>query len=112
MNLRLMHHIALVLLSGISLMSSATNAAIRSFAFDAQVKYAPLLNSLPNHTAIYHEWPPEKLRKTLPNYVSAALIESAGSNESGGSGGGETELPLIGPPIHVQAGDTISYRSP
>lgn len=86
-------------------MMSANTGAIRSFNFDAQVKYAPLLHSLPNHTAIYHEWPPEKLRKTLPNYISAALIEYDGSSSASYI---DDDLPMIGPPIHVQAGDILS----
>ena len=95
--------LSVTLLLMTSLMPS-TEAAFRSFDFDARVKYAPLLRSLPNQTAIYHKWPPKKLRKTLPNYISAALITSP---QAPGVDN-DNDLPLIGPPIHVQAGDVLS----
>ena len=79
--------------------------AIRPFNFDAQVKYAPLLHSLPNNTAIYHEWPPKKLRKTLPNYISTALVVTPDDDNDNHE---DDDLPLIGPPIHVQVGDILS----
>ena len=82
----------------------STSNTIRSFDFDAQVKYAPLLHSLPNNTAIYHEWPPKKLRKTLPNYISTALVVTPDDD----NGSNDNDLPLIGPPIHVQTGDILS----
>ena len=83
----------------------AATTTIRPFNFDAQVKYAPLLNSLPNNTAIYHEWPPKKLRKTLPNYISTALVVTPDDNDGSND---DNDLPLIGPPIHVQTGDILS----
>eukprot|EP00985_Skeletonema_marinoi_P020413 scaffold12139_cov119-Skeletonema_marinoi.AAC.1 len=86
------------------------DAAVRSFHFDARVKYIPLLRSLPNHTAIYHQWPPKQLRKTLPDYISAAVAIELTANESSedDAGSSNSDLSLVGPPIHVQLGDTLS----
>lgn len=81
-------------------------AALRSFSFDARVRYAPLLRSLPDRTAIYREWPPAKLRKALPDYVSAALVASRGDSDDNDDD--DEDLRLLGPPIHVQAGDVLS----
>mmetsp|Transcript_29962 Transcript_29962/g.55135 ORF Transcript_29962/g.55135 Transcript_29962/m.55135 type:complete len:1142 (-) Transcript_29962:1277-4702(-) len=105
-----MHRILLLLFNSFGLMSSLVppvEAAFRSFDFDAHVKYAPLLHSLVNHTAIYHKWPPKKLRKTLPNFISAALITTGGNNDNDDNKNDDL-LPLVGPPIHVQVGDTLS----
>jgi hypothetical protein len=97
-------------LPGLSNQVNVTNAAtatMRSFNFDVQVKYAPLLRSIPNHTAIYHQWPPKALRKTLPAYISAAVVVTKTANESFDDNASDSDLPLVGPPIHVQEGDTL-----
>ncbi len=97
------------LLTVLSLTSvTVTNAAtMRSFNFDVQVRYAPLLRSLPNHTAIYHQWPPKALRKTLPAYISAAVVVTKTADGSFDENASDSDLPLVGPPIHVQEGDTL-----
>ena len=96
--------IAAIACAFVSFTSAAT---VRTFSFDAQVKYLPLLRSLPNHTAIYHEWPPKNLRKTLPDYIAAAVVSP--DKVSGDSDDlHQISQRLIGPPIHVQAGDTLS----
>ena len=79
---------------------------IRSYNFDARIENLPLLRSLPNHTALYHEWPPKQLRKTLPDYIAAAVITQSESSDGMRSNDKEDDL-LVGPPIHVQVGDTL-----
>jgi len=79
---------------------------IRSYNFNARIENLPLLLSLPNHTAIYHEWPPKQLRKTLPNYIAAAVVRQSESKDGMRSNDKEDNL-LVGPPIHVQVGDTL-----
>ena len=92
--------------------AASVDAAVRSFNFDAQVKYVPLLRSLPNHTAIYHKWPRKALRKTLPDYISAAVVvtQTVYANETSddNTNNSNSDLSLVGPPIHVQVGDTLS----
>ena len=80
---------------------------IRSFNFEARVKNLPLLSSLPNHTAIYHEWPPKQLRKTLPDYIAAAVVKHSTSSDGESSNNKDEDNLLVGPPIHVQVGDTL-----
>ena len=80
------------------------DAKFRSFDFEVQVKYVPLTATLPEETSIYHKWPPEKLRKKLPKYIPAAVVitpENQGNII-------DDDLVLVGPPVHVQAGDVLS----
>lgn len=107
----------ILLLTGLlTLLSAVTgDAAVRSFNFDAQVKYVPLLRSLPNHTSIYHEWPPKPLRKTLPDYISAAVVvtqtvnaDETSDDKNTNTHDSNSDLALVGPPMHVQVGDTLS----
>lgn len=105
----------ILLLTGLFTLISAitgVDGAVRSFNFDAQVKYVPLLRSLPNHTSIYHNWPPKPLRKTLPDYISAAVVVTqtvnADETPDDNTNDSNSDLTLVGPPIHVQAGDTLS----
>jgi FtsP/CotA-like multicopper oxidase with cupredoxin domain len=57
-----------------------------------------LAESLPSHTQLYNTWPEERFRKNLPDLVSATVVKY--NNES--------EASLLGPPIHVVAGDNLS----
>jgi len=76
---------------------------ISSHQFDIRATYAPLVSSLPNHTNIYHEWPRENLRTTLPDYISLATT-TADMPENKAF---ESPLALMGKPIHVLAGDRL-----
>jgi FtsP/CotA-like multicopper oxidase with cupredoxin domain len=72
----------------------------------------PLVAQLPNSTAIYHEWPPTKLRKKLPRYLTAAVIANNGNRDEDTAGTKATNKDVattfMGPPIHVQARDILS----
>jgi len=84
----------------LSVKQNKTNTNVRFYKFEIKSNYAPLTKDLPQSTKIYHEWPLRKLRVDLPKYLRIASIHNA-------QGGTPT---LIGPPIHVQAGDKLKVE--
>ena len=77
---------------------------ISSHQFDIHAAFAPLISSLPNHTSIYHKWPRENLRTTLPDYISlfTSTIPDINKNSTF-----ENSITLMGTPIHVFEGSKI-----
>ncbi len=84
------------------------NGAQRLFKFDIAEQYAPLLASLPDHTAIYNQWPRKELRTHLPDYLPIAVMTAEIESDFSNSEDSDAEpYVLMGKPVHVVAGDYL-----
>lgn len=68
----------------------------RHYSFFARTSSVPLAAALPEDTQIYKSWPEEKLRSHIPDFIPAVVVHNDDFNNT-----------LMGPPIHVQTGDTL-----
>ena len=88
-------------------MSRLLNGSKRSFNFAITERYAPLVASLPEHTAIYNQWPRKELRTHLPDYLPIAAITADENTSLLGSEYDLASYVLMGKPVHVVAGDEL-----
>ncbi len=93
-----------------SLNSRLLNGTQRSFRFDIAEHYAPLVASIPDHTAIYNQWPRKELRTHLPDYLPIAVMTAENhdlSNKNAEDTDSDDPYVLMGKPVHVVAGDDL-----
>ena len=88
--------LAVVFCSHIVVSAQPLNGTVRTYFFDAKPASIPLGQTLPLETQIHRTWPKEKLRVELPDSIAAVTIHDD-----------EYSHTLMGPPIHVQAGDRL-----
>jgi len=78
-----------------------------SFNFEATAGLAPLTATLPNITAIYNEWPPKKLRVSLPKYQRVATVVPVQDVDDSFTLPQYDRHRLMSTPIHVRDGDFL-----
>ena len=77
--------------------AQSSNETIRAISFNIKPSYVPLAETLPPHTVIQRIWPKAELRTDLPNLIPAIVVQQDGYHDGS----------LMGPPIHIQAGDRL-----